>query len=160
MDVAVGSSHIGLDIAFLWSGDLAIDHAVLTGSGDGTQGRTRLRYIGDGGDARRKRLNGTQHRGVFPVLRREQTARLHDAGLPGRIRHILKNAAHGGVLQMAVRIHETGDECRGTKVAHLVVRIPITQLIKSAHSGDAAVLHHNGAVFDGTPHNGQDISSG
>ena len=160
LNVAIGSGHISLDVAFLWSGDLAIDHAVLAGSGDGAQGRTRLRHIGDSGNARREGLHGTQHRGIFPVLRREQAALLHNASLPGRIRHILKNTAHGGVLQVAVRIHEARDERCGAKVAHFVVRIPIAQLIKGAYGGNAAVLHHNGAVFDGTPHNGQDVSSG
>lgn len=61
---------------------------------------------------------------------------------------------------MAVCVHKTGNERRGAKVAHFVVRIPIAQFIKGTYSSNATVLHHNGTVFDGTPHNGQDISSG
>ena len=62
----------------------------------------------------------------------------------------------GGTLN----VHKTGNKRRGAKVAHLVIRIPIAQFIEGTYSSNATVLHHNGAVFDGTPHNGQDISSG
>lgn len=59
---------------------------------------------------------------------------------------------------MAVRVHKARDERRDAKVADLLVRVPIAQLVEGAHGADTSVLHHNGAVLDRAAHDGQNVA--
>ena len=101
-----------------------------------------------------------EQRRVVPVLAREEPLLLHELQLPLRVRQVVDQAAHSGVLKVGVQVDEARHDRGESEVADRLVRVQGTQVLEVADLDDLVTLHEDGSVLDMGSCDGQHVACG
>ena len=107
-----------------------------------------------------KRFECAEARRVVPVLAREEAFLLHQLELPLRVRQIVDQTAHGGVLEVGVQVDEARHQCREPEVANRLVRVKRPEVLEVADLDDLVVSDEHGAVLDVRRSDRQHVAGG